>query len=162
MDTFKLENRYVVIKRNALTPGQFRALAEFIDSHGITELGADEGLVIEHDWPEYEPALAALAARIDGAERPLEIPSGPHAASPLRAMPEPPQGNFAVGAYVRFCGVIHESQLTAPEVGTLGIVLEDSVCPWVAFEGFDGLLLSELGHFKADCYCALTAELEAA
>jgi len=29
-------------------------------------------VVVEHDWPEYEPTWAAIAARVDGASQPTK------------------------------------------------------------------------------------------
>ncbi|WMR34749.1 hypothetical protein [Metapseudomonas otitidis] len=62
--TFQRENRYIVIKIKDLAPGQEADIREH-----LTELSAQpvDGLVIESDWPEYEPAWRMIQARVEGA-----------------------------------------------------------------------------------------------
>lgn len=72
MSDFEWEDRYLVLKRediNALpvaTQQKFWALIdEAIDLLPEPEGDPREYLVIEADWPEYEPAAAMLQARIE-------------------------------------------------------------------------------------------------
>ncbi|WP_208690938.1 hypothetical protein [Pseudomonas oryzihabitans] len=62
---FQREDRYIVIKRKDLekmtTPMAF-SLHELLNKH----LPKREYLVIESDWPEYEPTWAAIQARVEG------------------------------------------------------------------------------------------------
>lgn len=75
---FQREDRYIVIKRKDLeaiersgeasdleTHEAVRLLAEALDTLR-PHLPARECLVIESDWPEYEPAWAAIQARMTG------------------------------------------------------------------------------------------------
>lgn len=62
--TFQRENRYIVVKLKDLAPGQEADIREH-----LTELSAQpvDSLVIERDWPEYEPAWRMIQARVEGA-----------------------------------------------------------------------------------------------
>lgn len=66
---FKREDRYIVIKRSDLkkVPVAYRShLVEPMFSL-LSHLPRRECLVIESDWPEYEPTWAAIEARTTGA-----------------------------------------------------------------------------------------------
>ncbi|EKT4522754.1 hypothetical protein QEM13_001997 [Pseudomonas putida] len=65
---FKREDRYIVIKRSDLAnvPVNYRSsLVEPMLSL-LSHLPSRECLVIESDWPEYEPTWAAIEARVTG------------------------------------------------------------------------------------------------
>lgn len=62
---FKRENRYIVIKRSHLERGQETRLLAFLD--GVLRVQTISCVVVETDWPEYEPVWKMLEARITGA-----------------------------------------------------------------------------------------------
>ncbi|MWK59391.1 hypothetical protein GO594_25670 [Pseudomonas otitidis] len=62
--TFQRENRYIVIKRKDLDLPQEESLLHLISGNHIP---TRECLVIESDWPEYEPAWRMIQARVEGA-----------------------------------------------------------------------------------------------
>jgi hypothetical protein len=65
---FKREDRYIVIKRSDLkrVPVNYRsALVDPMFSL-LSHLPRRECLVIEGDWPEFEPTWAAIEARVNG------------------------------------------------------------------------------------------------
>jgi hypothetical protein len=71
----KLEPRYVVLKLKdmkaaGVTMAETTSFNVVCDKVTMHRLGAGKGmlecLVIEKDWPEYEPTLAMLEARVDG------------------------------------------------------------------------------------------------
>lgn len=64
MSNFKREVRYTVIKHNQLTDAQVGFLKNCIHGEGIPTV---EALVIESDWPEYEPAWKMIEDRVSGA-----------------------------------------------------------------------------------------------
>lgn len=59
----RLEERYIVIKRSHITDYVEARLREFIEEHGI---GTVDCVVIEEDWPEYDPTVNLLWERING------------------------------------------------------------------------------------------------
>jgi hypothetical protein len=61
-ETIKREERYLVVKRKYLTESQYEDLEDFVDSLGISTTGC---VVIETDWPEYEPVWSMLEKRIN-------------------------------------------------------------------------------------------------
>jgi len=61
MDTFEREERYVVIKLSHLNGDEQFALRNWLDMYMVKTI---EGLVVEADWPEYEPTWAAIEARV--------------------------------------------------------------------------------------------------
>lgn len=76
----KLEHRYIVFKikdineyLNPLERTVLRDIRDRIDSERIQD-GKDilDCIVVERDWPEYGPTLAAISARVDGAENAQE------------------------------------------------------------------------------------------
>jgi hypothetical protein len=60
MNDFKREERYTVIKHNQLTEAQMRYLKDCIYGEGIPTV---ECVVIESDWPEYEPVWKMIEER---------------------------------------------------------------------------------------------------
>ncbi len=64
MSEFKRENRYTVIKHNQLTESQMQYLKNCIFGEGIPTV---EAVVIESDWPEFEPAWKMIEDRVTGA-----------------------------------------------------------------------------------------------
>lgn len=66
MSEFKREERYIVIKRKDLNTAPFAALHTFLEHLQALDglLPARQFLVIESDWPEYEPAWAMIEARM--------------------------------------------------------------------------------------------------
>lgn len=81
------EHRYMVIKindaREYLTENDGELLDRILDkvAQGRAKKGKPplECVVVEHDWPEYGPTWAAIAARVDGVT-PNEKLSGPPSA----------------------------------------------------------------------------------
>lgn len=57
----RLEIRYVVIKLAKLDYDQLVALDELLEIHGIPTIDC---VVIEQDWPEYQPTVDSLIERI--------------------------------------------------------------------------------------------------
>lgn len=75
-EPFERENRYLVLKRKdiigALTQSEITELARItgkVDAHRMQRTGVYEFLqcvVVESDWPEYEPTWAAIEKRMRG------------------------------------------------------------------------------------------------
>jgi len=63
-EAFQCEERYTVIKHKDLTFDERAELDQLIHSRHIP---TRECLVIESDWPEYEPAWRMIEARVTGA-----------------------------------------------------------------------------------------------
>ena len=71
--TIDREERYTVIKHKDLTVDDRAELDQFIQSRHIP---TRKCLVIESDWPEYEPAWRMIEARVTGAStKPAAVPS---------------------------------------------------------------------------------------
>lgn len=79
---FMREERYIVFKLSDVeehfTPGERQQLARLAE---VQRVGRSEGgkpllecVVVESDWPEYEPTWKAIEARVTGAQ---PAPSGP-------------------------------------------------------------------------------------
>lgn len=76
----KLEQRYIILKQTDLDRAplteHMREMLEVICANvTIARIDAGkpmrlEAVVIEKDWPEYEPTFALLSARVDGQEAP--------------------------------------------------------------------------------------------
>lgn len=64
MSTFKREDRYAVIKYSQLTDAQIGHLKDCIHGEGIPTV---ECVVIESDWPEYEPVWQMIEGRATSA-----------------------------------------------------------------------------------------------
>ena len=62
MSDFKREERYTVIKHNQLTGKQMQYLKDCIFGEGIPTV---ECVVIESDWPEYDPVWGMLKIRFE-------------------------------------------------------------------------------------------------
>lgn len=81
---FKREQRYFVVKvkdaKEYLDAHQLEKLAEIADtiSEGREKGGipAVECVVVEADWPEYEPTWRAIEARVTGAQPAPSVPDG--------------------------------------------------------------------------------------
>jgi len=56
------ENRYIVIKLKNLSDDQFSRLESRMDNEGIVAI--QDALVIEADWPEFEPTWKAIEERV--------------------------------------------------------------------------------------------------
>ncbi|TJY57191.1 hypothetical protein E4T66_17420 [Sinimarinibacterium sp. CAU 1509] len=84
MSEFKREHRYIVLKTSdvasALNSEQQRTLEHLCSLVEMKrrERGKDSApaLVVEHDWPEYEPTWQAIAARVAGRSTPGPLDSG--------------------------------------------------------------------------------------
>ena len=80
---FKREQRYFVVKvkdaKEYLDAHQLEKLAEIADtiSEGREKDGipAVECVVVESDWPEYEPTWKAIEARVTGAQPAPSVPN---------------------------------------------------------------------------------------
>ena len=80
---FKREQRYFVVKvkdaKEYLDAHQLEKLAEIADtiSEGREKDGipAVECVVVESDWPEYEPTWKAIEARVNGAQPAPSVPT---------------------------------------------------------------------------------------
>lgn len=70
--TTKLENRYVVLKRedikNYLSATEENILTLLANKVDYLRGGSVTGLVLESDWPEFESAQKALLDRINARE----------------------------------------------------------------------------------------------
>lgn len=92
---FKREDRYIVIKRkdlvalhrDAFGPTQVAIEAFYAGLRSIElQLPCRDHLVIEGDWPEYEPTWAAIQARVEGR---AALATQPAAGDPVRVVVEP-------------------------------------------------------------------------
>ena len=83
MDTkFEREDRYVVFKKSDIS--KHLSYREQEELHMLMQLVADgrrksgkpplECVVVERDWPEYEPTWQALEARVTGAQPAPSVP----------------------------------------------------------------------------------------
>jgi hypothetical protein len=70
MSGFKLEERYIVVKKKRLNSDQISAVHAVVDAIGDEELGC---VVIEDDWPEYDTVVQMLADRAEGRPNHLTI-----------------------------------------------------------------------------------------
>jgi hypothetical protein len=61
MTEFTREDRYIVIKRSHMTEGAERDLAMVLEGLAIDPVDA---VVVEADWPEYEPVWQMIEARV--------------------------------------------------------------------------------------------------
>lgn len=64
MSEFKREVRYTVIKHSQLTESQMQYLKGCIFGEGIPTVKA---VVVEADWPEYQPVWKMIEDRVSGA-----------------------------------------------------------------------------------------------
>lgn len=60
---FQREQRYIVIKRKELTEDQELRLNIWLNNEYVRRIGC---VVIENDWPEYEPVWGMLERRVTG------------------------------------------------------------------------------------------------
>jgi hypothetical protein len=61
MSKFKREERYIVVKLKDLDYQQAEDLRQFLVNN---EIDTVDGVVIESDWPECEPAWALIEQRM--------------------------------------------------------------------------------------------------
>lgn len=73
---FQREDRYIVVKRSDLAKVPVAYRSALVDPlfHLQAHLPQRECLVIESDWPEYEPTWAAIKARVTGQPAPQPHP----------------------------------------------------------------------------------------
>ena len=62
---FVREERYIVIKRKHLSEAQEHDLREGMC---LRSIGTVECVVVERDWPEFEPVWQMIEARMTGAD----------------------------------------------------------------------------------------------
>ena len=78
---FQREERYVVFKvsdlGNSLKGDEIRRLArEYAEQRRLKGKEPLECVVVEKDWPEYEPTWEAIEARVTGAQPASSVPDG--------------------------------------------------------------------------------------
>ena len=78
---FKREDRYIVFKLsdlgNSLKGDEIRRLArEYAEQRSLKGKPPLECVVVESDWPEYEPTWKAIEARVTGIQPAPSIPEG--------------------------------------------------------------------------------------
>ena len=63
MSKFKREERYIVIKRKHLSEPVENAIKALLAAADINTIDC---VVVEKDWPEYEPTWKAIEKRVSG------------------------------------------------------------------------------------------------
>lgn len=76
---FKREERYIVFKvsdlGNSLKGDEIRRLSkEYAEQRSLKGKPPLECVVVESDWPEYEPTWKAIEARVTGAQPAPSVP----------------------------------------------------------------------------------------
>lgn len=71
-EPFKREDRYIVIKRKHLVDNG-DGFVEWLERRGIKQV--PQAVVVEGDWPEYEPVWRSIEERVSRADRPLPTPT---------------------------------------------------------------------------------------
>ncbi len=66
MSSFKRESRYIVIKRSDLDESQQEALTDTMQSYHINQRA---GVVVEHNWPEFEAVWDLIEKRVTGDKK---------------------------------------------------------------------------------------------
>lgn len=66
MSEFKRETRYAVIKLKHLTEEGRKELNAFMEKHQIPDMAC---VVVESDWPEYDPVWQMIQARVQGQKQ---------------------------------------------------------------------------------------------
>ena len=66
MIEFKREERYVILKISHMDETQKDILPRLLDVNGFIPVA---GVVVESDWPEYEPTWEAIKDRVEGNTR---------------------------------------------------------------------------------------------
>lgn len=131
----KLENRYVVLKHKDLDKclsneevSSLRALCSKVNRYRYNRKAAPlTGLYIEKDWPEYEPTLHLLEARVDNTDPPAIVYPGQLAHDVLlmvRRLQESAELT-AMGAAGKFTDAIEAAMVT--NCGVSAEVTPDSV-----------------------------------
>lgn len=69
-DTFKREERYIVVKRKHLVGDQEERIRELV--HDELGIQTTECVVVESDWPEYEAVWRMIEERVTGS-RPTPV-----------------------------------------------------------------------------------------
>lgn len=62
-DRFEREDRYIVVKRKHLSEAQLRRLHNFLRAAKIEQV--PRAVVVEGDWPEYEPVWQMIERRVE-------------------------------------------------------------------------------------------------
>lgn len=80
-NNFKREDRYIVFKvsdlGNSLKGDEIRRLArEYAEQRRLKGKEPLDCVVVESDWPEYEPTWRAIEARVTGAQPAPSVPDG--------------------------------------------------------------------------------------
>jgi len=65
MKEFKREERYVILKISHMDQIQKDILPRLLGVNGFIPVA---GVVVESDWPEYEPTWAAIQKRVEAGE----------------------------------------------------------------------------------------------
>lgn len=65
MSKFTLEDRYLVIKRSDLEKIPDHLRHEILYAVQEADLPKREYVVVEKDWPEYQPTIDAIAKRVE-------------------------------------------------------------------------------------------------
>lgn len=60
------EDRYIVVKKSHLTPEQLSKLKSYMH---LANVGTVPAVVVEADWPEYEPVWKMIEDRVAGRHR---------------------------------------------------------------------------------------------
>ena len=63
-EPFEREDRYIVIKRKNLSEDQAAAIDQTLEMYDIAQV--PKAVVVEGDWPEYEPVWRMIEARVSG------------------------------------------------------------------------------------------------
>lgn len=80
-NNFKREDRYIVFKvsdlGNSLKGDEIRRLArEYAEQRRLKGKEPLDCVVVESDWPEYEPTWRAIEARVTGTQNVPSVPEG--------------------------------------------------------------------------------------
>ncbi|AWH15464.1 hypothetical protein [Pseudomonas phage 98PfluR60PP] len=65
MSQFELEDRYLVIKRKDLEKIPDHLRHEILNAVAEADLPTREYVVVEKDWPEYQPTLDSIKKRVE-------------------------------------------------------------------------------------------------
>jgi hypothetical protein len=63
-ERFQREDRYIVIKRKHLSEEQVVAIDQTLEMYDVAQV--PKAVVVEGDWPEYEPVWRMIEARCTG------------------------------------------------------------------------------------------------
>ena len=65
-EAFEREDRYIVIKRKHLSEEQATAIDQTLEMYDVAQVPL--AVVVEGDWPEYEPVWRMIEARVAGKD----------------------------------------------------------------------------------------------